>query len=160
MAKTSIRVDGLKQLQQNLQGLTKNLRNRLLKSAVIAGAKVVVKAAKADAPVDTGRVRRAIRNLRDKRSSRKDYEVQAVSVFKLPGAGTYGNTRANRRLGRVGQNYDKDSPAFYWKFHELGTVKMAARPFIAPALNKNKQQVTMAMRDKLMTDLLRFNIIR
>lgn len=155
VASDRIHVEGLTQLQRNIQLMTRNLRTRLLRSATIAGAKVVVKAAKARAPVRTGLLRKAIRNIRDKGLSRQDYEVQAVGVFKLAGAGTYGNTRQNRRKGRVGLKYDVDPPSFYWKFNELGTVKQPARPFIAPALASNIALVNTAIRAKLAQGLLK-----
>lgn len=154
MASIRVSVDGLSRLNTNIKQLSANLQNRLLKSAVIAGAKVVVRAAKANAPIDTGALRKSIKNLRDKQASRKGYEVQAVSVFKIKG-GTYGSTRSNKRKGIVGSTYQHDPPTFYWKFNELGTVKQPARPFIQPALSQNIPAVTAAIRDKLAEGLFK-----
>lgn len=146
-------INGLKQLQTNLQKHSRNLQRKAIRQAVTAGAKVIVRAAKANAPVRTGAVRRAIRSLRDKQMSiAGKVEYRAVSVFKTTG-GTYGNTRRNRRRGIVGRTYDVDPPEFYWKFNELGTVKQTAKPFIGPALSQNITQVQDAMKQKII-DLL------
>ena len=48
---------------------------------------------------------------------------------------TYVDNRANRRAGRVGATYEvEDAETFHWRFLELGTRKMRARPFMRPAL--------------------------
>lgn len=155
MASIKFESVGLRSVKDAFANHSKNLQRKALRQAVTAGAKVVVRAAKASAPVRTGAVRRAIRSLRDKKESIAGRtEVRAISVFSTKGA-TYINNRANRRQGRVGQIYQRDPPEFYWKFNELGTVKQAAKPFIGPALAQNITQAIDAMKQKLQDLLLR-----
>jgi HK97 gp10 family phage protein len=39
----------------------------------------------------------------------------------------------------AGKKRDVDRDSFYWKFLEFGTNKMAARPFLRPAFEANKE---------------------
>lgn len=56
--------------------------------------------------------------------------------------------KGNDVVGRVGVSKGKDSgasasqgEAFYWRFHEYGTKKMRARPFIRPAVLENGDEI-------------------
>lgn len=76
----------------------------------------------------------------------------AMRVGVRGGARQYGNTRENRRKGRVGATYatagDKTNPGgdtWYWRLVEFGTAKTRARPFLTPALSANVQTVTDAV---------------
>ena len=42
-----------------------------------------------------------------------------------------------------------NGPSYYWKYLEHGTVKMAARPFFAPALEEKAVEVHQAVADEL-----------
>lgn len=60
------------------------------------------------------------------------------------GARQYGDTKGNRRGGRVGETYetggDKSNPGgdtYYWRFLEYGTSRQRAQPFMRPALANN-----------------------
>jgi len=44
-------------------------------------------------------------------------------------------------VGRVGVKKRKKGGAFYWRFLELGTRKMAAKPFLRPALFSNLREI-------------------
>lgn len=73
----------------------------------------------------------------------------AFRVGVLGGAKQYGNTKANRRQGRVGDTYvtsgSKKNPGgdtWYWRFIELGTRRQRARPFLRPAMTENVQAAT------------------
>lgn len=150
----SVRVNivGLKQLHDTLEGLNRELRTKMLRRATVRGSRVVVNAARTfyDTPEKTGALKKSIKSLKDKRESRKDFEVRAVSVFKVKG--TYGNTPANRAKGKVGKKYLQESPTFYWKFHELGTVKHRARHYIEFALAHNVFAVSDEIKRSLEKD--------
>lgn len=51
-------------------------------------------------------------------------KVDPMTTQNEPGAGSAGSTKA-------------DGPAFYARFVEFGTSKMAARPFMRPAFEKS-----------------------
>lgn len=64
------------------------------------------------------------------------------------GARKYGDTRENRRKGRVGATYktlgDKRNPGgdtWYWRFLELGTRRTDAKEFLQPALSENATMI-------------------
>ena len=42
-----------------------------------------------------------------------------------------------------------NGPSYYWKYLEHGTVKMAARPFFAPALEEKAEEVHQTVADEL-----------
>ena len=144
---TTVKVEGLAPLQRQLRQMTQEMRRKILRSATTAGARVIVLAARAKAPVKTGALKKSIGSRRDIRECKKDYEVRAVSVFRVKGI--YAATKENVRRGRAGKSYMMDPPTFYWKFNELGTVKQPAKPFIEPALRDNISQVTDAVKNVL-----------
>lgn len=146
------RVEGLAELGARMRALSQDMATKVLKSAATAGANKIRdearRIARAKGLVKTGAMVKAISVRRDKRASRAGYEVRGVSVWQEVG-GRYANTRFNRRKMRVGKQFMVDAPEFYWKFHELGTVKMAARPFIRPALMSGREAAVEAIKRRL-----------
>lgn len=145
------RVEGLAELGRNVALLKKELQATELRKAARKAANVVVKRAKAivsakgligDEPIH---MRDAIRARRLSKVSKNGLEVFGVGVFKLGTskktgkAFTYAKNRKNKGKGRAGKKYEVDPPEFYWKFVELGTVRMAARPFLVPAFESEKK---------------------
>lgn len=51
--------------------------------------------------------------------------------------------------GRVGESYEQGGNQFYFRFLEFGTSKMAARPFLRPALAKNTQRTNQIFVDEM-----------
>ncbi|WP_394243900.1 HK97-gp10 family putative phage morphogenesis protein [Halopseudomonas laoshanensis] len=67
----------------------------------------------------------------------------------LGGAKQYGDTKANRRSGRVGETYptggsstNPGGDTFHWRFLEFGTSRQRAQPFLRPALENNIDAAT------------------
>jgi len=51
---------------------------------------------------------------------------------------------------RAGKRYRKrDVDAYYWRFVEFGTAKMAARPFMRPAFEAKKGDALEAIKGRL-----------
>lgn len=150
MARTSttIKVKGLAELGRNIALLQKDVAEKEVRTAARLAAGKVAKKAKAIVTakglVKTGNMRDAIRAKRMSKASREGYEVYAVGVFRISKNAktgkkfTYANSARNRRKGRAGKAYEVDSPEFYWKFIELGTVKMSPKPFLVPAFSAEK----------------------
>ena len=68
----------------------------------------------------------------DKKTPSKPGEFPAKVTGRLAGSVTYNVIHeAGRWLVRVG------SPVIYGKFLELGTIRMAARPWVRPVMRKN-----------------------
>lgn len=125
MSGATFRVEGLSELNRRLEAVPRNLAIRALTSALSAGARVILREAKANAPRRTGALFRALR-VRTARSR----EHQGRDAFVYFGKRT-----------------------FYGRFHERGTVKMAARPFMGPALEAKAQEAVEAVRDRLARQL-------
>jgi HK97 gp10 family phage protein len=56
-----------------------------------------------------------------------------------------GNTvegRVGVSKGKYAGDRSNQGEAFYGRFHELGTVKMPARPFLRPAVYENADEIT------------------
>lgn len=49
---------------------------------------------------------------------------------------------------------DQQGEAYYGYFHEVGTSKMRARPFMGPAFNDSKMKIERAIADKLRQRLM------
>lgn len=66
-------------------------------------------------------------------------------------------TKAKKEGGiktvRIGIDKADRSPYFYLKFHEWGTSKMAARPFVEPGFSSSKSEAIRAMTDVLRNEM-------
>ncbi|MDA8212163.1 MAG: HK97 gp10 family phage protein [Clostridia bacterium] len=114
--RTKMQVKGLKELKQALEKVGQNVEEVLVE-AVMAGAKVIEKASKDKAPVKTGKLKRSIGV---KLKERTPYNAIAT----------------------IGPNDE----GFYGTFVELGTKKMAAKPFLRPAFDENVQEARKEIR--------------
>jgi len=131
--------------------LNSRLQQRIGRSAVMAGARVIAKEAKTRAPVlssptpqrKPGTLKKNIRAKAIRSKQPGQWEavvgVRTLSAKKL--------TAFKAQTGKSGQT-NPDDP-FYWRFVEFGTVKMAARPFLRPAFEARKQ----AAADKIKAQL-------
>ena len=144
----SVKIEGLKELQEAMNQLPLEIQKRPLRSAVSAGAKVIMDEAIRGAPQgETGNLRKAIYRYRSRSQSRTGQETFLVGVRK--GKKEYVDSARNRRFGRVGKKYTVEGEAFYWRFVEFGTSKMPARPFLRPAFESKKNQAVETIRNRL-----------
>lgn len=127
MAKELVRIEGLKELGRAIEQLDTKIQKRILRSATAAGARVIAKEAKANAPEDTGNLKKNIRT----KNIKPDKLGKQESVVGV------------RVKGKT-----KDS-AFYWRFVEFGTAKMPAKPFLRPAFESKKVEAAQKMKDQL-----------
>jgi HK97 gp10 family phage protein len=111
MIQVQFKLDGDKKLAENLKKINRTAQGRALREAAKQGAEVIVQEAKRRAPVDTGTLRDSIRSKFVKRRS------DSVTVEIGPGPKGY-----------------------YGYFLEFGTSKMAARPFLRPAMDECNQR--------------------
>ncbi len=126
-----MKIEGLEALQKAMVELPKELHKGPLRSAVSAGAGVVQKQAKANAPSDTGTLKKSIYRTRSKAGSNSTQETAIVGV------------RFGRKYRKRGQD------AFHFLFLEFGTSKMSARPFLRPAFEGTKQKQIDIMKSRL-----------
>lgn len=128
-------LSGFKELAAALRELGPRVARNTLRRAVSSGARLIRDEARIKAPVDTGEMRKDIMIKRERAA--KDVMSARYSVFVLSGK--------KSRLAGKRRNVDKDS--FYWKFVELGTSKMSARPFLRPAYEVKKEDAVKTIGD-------------
>lgn len=134
----SVRIDGLKELGVSLRGLSRDMATKAARQAVAAGASVVRAQARKNTPSDTGNLKKAIVMKRKRNTNLTEEYGVSVRVGKKSDV-----TRAKAGTGALGKD------AFYARFLEFGTVKKAARPFLAPALSQSIQKASDAMKNRL-----------
>lgn len=129
-----IEVQGWKAVEKFLQELPDNVAKKMLYDSLMAGAKPISDQAKAnvrelfgDSVRYTGTLEKAIARGRVRRT-----RYAARVDVKLRRAKSRGKTLK----GGVSKPFGDD--AFYGRFLEFGTSKMAARPFLLPAANTKR----------------------
>ena len=145
----TVKIAGLAELQKALLELPLAVRGRPLNSAVSKGARVVQASVKENARATrlTGNLEKNVVIARSRRGTtmgRSEYAVLMKRTKKQ-----YANTRANRRSGRAGKNYFTFGDAYYWRFLEFGTKKMARRPLFRDGFERSKQQALEAITRQL-----------
>lgn len=136
--KSSMRMDGLRELQASMKDLSSKTQRQILRRATAAGAQVMVREVRARAPV-----------LKEPHPNRKPGTIKKNI--------RYANVRGNKlgvhevmvgvRVARGGKG-GPDDP-FYWRFVEFGTAHMAAQPFLRPAFETKKVEAANRMKERL-----------
>ncbi|VGQ11720.1 hypothetical protein SB5439_04987 [Klebsiella variicola] len=127
MLRTELDFSGLAKLADDFKVLSKAENRRVLSQATRAGANIVRDAARNKAPKKTGKLKKNIVTM----GRRARGPNEAISGVHIRGR--------NPRTGNSDNSMKASNPnnAFYWRFLEHGTSKMAARPFIRPAFESN-----------------------
>lgn len=120
MADFAVEILGLKELDQALQQMAWPAARRALRKGMRQGANVVRDEVRAKAPVKTGNLRRKIRT----RERREDADGLRFAI-EIPRS------------------------AFYGRFIEFGTSRVAAKPFMRPAAEAKTEAAVSAMRNAL-----------
>lgn len=128
-----VEIKGLSELLKAMKELPKAIEQKCLKVAVMTGANVIKRAA-ADLVVRrTGLVAKAIRIGFNRKESTPGKAVYHVFISQKVKDKLKGKTR----------------DAFYWRFLEFGTVKMAAKPFMRPAFDSTNREAAEVIKGKL-----------
>lgn len=120
MADLDVQITGLRELDRALQELAWPAARRALRKGMRAGANIVRDEARAKVAVDTGHLKRQIRT-----RERSDRDGNMRFAVEVPRG------------------------AFYGRFLEYGTSKMAAKPFLRPAAEAKTEAAVTTMRDAL-----------
>ncbi|BAP44763.1 HK97 family phage protein [Pseudomonas sp. StFLB209] len=146
MAEISMNILGLGDLQADFERLAKATGERVLRDAVMAGARVVRDKARTSAPVRTRKLKKNIIASRAGQAHNQGAATAGIRVRRPTGK----TTRALKRGSKPGKRLRTEyASPFYWKFLELGTSKLRARPFIRPAWDGSLPQIEGAVRTRL-----------
>lgn len=136
-----LKLQGLEGLKAQLEELKAEAAAKALRRAARVAFAPVLATAKALVPVDTGLTRDHITIVTQKGGDRDTVVRVGLKIRAFKGAAKLGRKTA--------------SPHWRWRFIELGTVKMAAHPFLRPALDQNAQHVLDLLRDELVKGIAR-----
>lgn len=142
----TISIVGLGALQADFDRLARSMGEKVVRDAVMAGARVARDKARASTPVKKGKLKKNIAATRVKKADSPGGATAGIRVKKPAGK----QTKALKRPGKKGRTSktEWDAP-FYWRFLELGTSKMRAHPFIRPAWDGSLPQIEKAVAEKL-----------
>jgi HK97 gp10 family phage protein len=112
-------LQGLQELEKKLSKLGELEARKALNQGITKGGAVIRKAARANA-------------------KRLDNELTTEQIFENVTAKKWLVKKGRKYLGvSVGINKNgKGGDTYYWRFLEFGTSKMAAKPFLEPALEQ------------------------
>lgn len=125
---------GDKQLIKNLEKLGLTVGNRVVRRAANSAMGVMVKAAKAKCPKDTGTLKKS---LGKKAKTYKNNGITWVAVGPRTGFET------------IGEDGKKNDPNKYAHLVEKGTYKTKAQPFLRPAFDETKGKVLKDLEAKI-----------
>ena len=155
MAGNTVQVEGLGELLRRMEALPKEITGKNggpVRRALGRAARLVRDEVRTNAPRRSGNL---VANIIAARV-RDDRPAGVAERFVVSVRGKrqrYANTQENRRSGRVGKTYQRDGDAFYWKFIEFGTARLAARPFIQPSFAARANDAIQEFARALGTDL-------
>ena len=136
MAKVvTVKVEGLSDLGARMKGLSEDMNKRIARAATAAGAVVIRGAAQQKVAVDTGNLKK---NIIVKRIPAGEAQLTSEHIVTV----RQGKLTAKQKGSGL-------QDAFYGRFVEYGTVKMAARPFLRPAYDENKERAVQAIKDRI-----------
>jgi HK97 gp10 family phage protein len=143
---SEFQIQGLDGVLEKMRALgpalsAKGARTAMRKAANVVRDAAKVNAAKLDDPSTPNRIADHIGVQFAAKSLKTTGDIM-MRVGVRGGAKQYADNRDNRRSGRVGKKFETGGSVFYWRFLEFGTSKMAARPFLRPALSENIDKAT------------------
>lgn len=144
------KLEGIEELLGKLESITHDLKFKGGRYALRKAANVIAASARDNAQKlnDNMTPEEIAKNIAVRWSGNK-FKRSGDLMFRvgvLGGAKNYANTRDNVRSGRAGQNYttggSKANPGgdtWYWRFLEFGTSRVAPKPLMRDAANRNAE---------------------
>lgn len=135
-----VRVEGLAEVAKRLRALPPELGSKgggPIRFALFQSAKLVRDEAKQRVVRDSGNLAANIIAYRD-RNPKASGATERYGIGMRRGTKQYANNARNRRMKRAGQKFRTAGAAYYGRFLEFGTAKMAAKPFLRPAFEGRK----------------------
>lgn len=151
MIKFNIEAPGLKELAKRLKDLPDELNGKFVRATMGEAVKPTVRRAQENAPVDSGRLQLQIG---------KQSAIKGDQVFVRVGVLLTTKKGIERSLKKKEGGKSKGTvlthDAYYDFMVELGTEKMAARPFLMPAFDATKEEFVATFVSKTNTKLDKF----
>lgn len=135
MIRPTLSIAGFKELEADFKLLSNAEQRKVSKKAVRAGAVVFRDAVRANAPVDSGVLKRSI------------------SVDTVRGSAIAGVKFKKVLVKKKGKKDKHKSTPYYWYFLENGTSKMSAQPFVRPAFDANVKNAEDAAFNQFLKDI-------
>lgn len=154
----SAKLSGLGDVIAELKAIPADLRKNggPVREGLSAAAKALRNHVRDAAPEKSGLLKESIIMIRDKNPRRTPGASERYVIgVKGGGRGVYANTAKNRRKRRVGEKYEKESQAYYFRFIELGTEKMPARPFMRQAIAKHAESTIDIAAKRIASGIMR-----
>ena len=156
--KTSIKVEGLKELEDALLELPKSVQGNVLKRAAVAAAADFADHASRLAPKDTGELKTEIKVAKPKiinpgTAAFASAMKEGASRAEAAAAARAANRAAGGKGRAVITSVGPTRAAFYGLFQEFGTAHHAAQPYMRPAWDALKHSMLDTMIDVLRTKI-------
>jgi HK97 gp10 family phage protein len=152
-----VKLAGVDDLKRALAEAAVTIRTKAVRGALRDAGKVIQAAARAAAPVLN-----VPSKTRAPGTVKKNIVVRASKFARAAGdEGVYINVRGIRgrarvkKLGKAGARNPNDP--YYWRFLELGTRKMAARPFLRPAATSKGQEAIAKFMQSVVPQIEKLN---
>lgn len=129
----TVHVEGLRELRKSMDRLETKLQKRIYQKAAGKAGRLVVQAAKAKVPRNTGTLARSV-SARVSSKPRQGLFGVKVSVR----GGLFASNRTANRKGRQGKDYKPDAVERYYRFVETGTKYHPAQAFLLPSLEDQR----------------------
>lgn len=132
MIDTRLDFSGLTDIAKDLETLSRAENNKVLRDATRAGADVLREEVIARAPAQTGKLKKNVVVMTQKARRRGEISSGVHIRGVNPNTGNSDNT----------MKASNPRNAFYWRFVEMGTSKMAAHPFVRPAFDVRQEEAS------------------
>lgn len=153
------KIRGLGELEENIKKLPYTMRKKVVRAGLTEATKVIVKDAKANAPVRTGALRRNIKARAGKKGKARRHGRFAVTrivgvehgkVGQLLATSKGFGVKTSKGVRKASAREKRGEDPYYWWFQELGYTtrggtRVHGKRFLTRAFTSNTWQIMRAM---------------